>query len=156
MSYEQKYLKYKTKYLNLQNLNGGASFSLSKPGQRVIIDRIRIAKIIKVCDGTTPAGIVSSYDIEYVDVAPRTVLRNVSEDRIMLAPNTVTRDDYRILAPDTRVKVNSVPTASAHIIKLRNTGGIDEIYTVQLFYKSGDNLAGRFADYKRSDLTLRT
>jgi len=156
MSYEQKYLKYKQKYLNLKNLSGGASYSLSGPGQRVIIDRIRIAKIIKVCDGATPAGIVSSYDIEYVDVAPRTVLRNVSEDRIMLAPNTVTRDDYKILAPDTRVKVNIYPTADAYISRLRNTAGADEVYTVQLFYKSGKSPAGRTVDAKRSELTLKT
>lgn len=26
MNYEQKYLKYKTKYLNLKNLSGGLSF----------------------------------------------------------------------------------------------------------------------------------
>jgi hypothetical protein len=135
MSYEQKYLKYKAKYIALKNQSGGGKFSLSVNGSRVIIDRKRIAKIITVCDNHSDLGIGSFYAVDYVDTDPREREKNIKEDRIILCPRDIKNDKHSILKPGIPVSIkdqfnkHALPRA-AKIIQISDNNGGDESYDV--------------------------
>jgi hypothetical protein len=131
MSYEHKYLKYKQKYLNLQNLNGGGIFPLGTDGRRVIVDRKALAKIISVCENTDELGGRTLYTVDYVGQMVRRRESNITEDRIILAPNTFTNDRRKIFQPNETVLItNGANKERAFIIKIRDTGGEGEFYSV--------------------------
>lgn len=103
-----------------------AKFGLSIFGSRIIIDRSRIAKIIDII-GTT--GIKPTYKIEYVDVTPRKILDNVTEDRIINCPKSISNDKYQILKNGQKVIYSS---AEMKIISIRDPDkvGGKECYSV--------------------------
>ena len=103
MNFEQKYLQYKFKYLNLKNQVGGEPKfpNAGVSGSRVIIDRSRIAKVIssKLVSG------IYEYTVEYVDVDPRVKIEHVKESRIISFPkNKINLNDANnILQPKTEI-----------------------------------------------------
>jgi hypothetical protein len=57
---------------------------------------------------------------------------NISEDRIILAPNTFTNDRRNIFQPNQEVIItNGVNKERAIIIKIRDTNGEGEFYSVR-------------------------
>ena len=131
MNYEQKYLKYKNKYLNLKNQSGGGKFPLGTDGRRVIVDRKALAKIISVCENTDELGGRTLYTVDYVGQMVRRRESNITEDRIILAPNTFTNDRRKIFQPNETVLItNGTNKERAFIIKIRDTGGEGEFYSV--------------------------
>jgi hypothetical protein len=132
MNYEQKYLKYKSKYLNLKNQSGSGKFPLGTDGRRVIVDRKALAKIISVCENTAELGGKTLYTVEYVGQLERKRESNISEDRIILAPNTFTNDRRKIFQPYQQVFItNGANRERAMIIKIRDTNGEGEFYSVR-------------------------
>ena len=69
MNYEQKYLKYKNKYLQLKTMIGGFIFKIDE----IVTNKQnnKIGKIIKVTDTNQPDNIYNEmnviYDIQYND-----------------------------------------------------------------------------------------
>jgi hypothetical protein len=132
MNYEKKYLMYKSKYLNLKNQSGGGIFPLGTDGRRVIVDRKALAKIISVCENTDELGGRTLYTVDYVGQMVRKRESNISEDRIILAPNTFTNDRRNIFQPNQEVIItNGVNKERAIIIKIRDTNGEGEFYSVR-------------------------
>jgi len=121
----------KNTYTELEKIYSleNAKFGLSIFGSRVIIDRSRIAKIIDII-GTT--GIKPTYKIEYVDVIPRKILDNVTEDRIINCPKSIVSDTYKILKPTQKVKYSSSEMTIKSIRDPDNVGG-KECYSVAIY-----------------------
>ena len=105
MNYEQKYLKYKSKYNQLKcQLKGGAPKfpNADASGMRVIIDRSRVAKI----ESSKLVGGTYMYKITYVDKDPRVEEDNVNENRIISFPRnirTINPDKYYIIEPKRKI-----------------------------------------------------
>jgi hypothetical protein len=129
MNYEQKYLKYKGKYLDLKKQAGGGKFLLSVNGSRVIVDRNRIAKIITVCDTHQDLGIGSFYAVDYVDTNPREREKSIKEDRIILCPRDIKNDKHIILRKGLPVLIDGRRLAT--IIQIADNNGGDESYDIK-------------------------
>ena len=98
------------------------------PLSNVIVDRKRIARIIKVTKMPDNSYI---YDLFYLD-NPSEDLKNVTHDRIILLPKTITNFKYKIFQPDELI-VRNIDSRFYSIIKIRNTGGDDEIYSARRY-----------------------
>jgi hypothetical protein len=121
--YEEKYLKYKDKYLELKKQIGGYHFS---PGANVIIDRKRIARISYVRKNHDGSYI---YNIFYLD-NPSETLDNIKDDRIILLPKNIKDVKYKIFQPFELITRKS-DGKNFMIVKIRNTGGESEIYEAE-------------------------
>ena len=134
MSYFQKYLKYKNKYLELKKQIGGAP--KFKVGDVVIVDRRKIGRILNVYTGknipvynieyvsntiTSPAD--KSISVPYVGENPTTV----DESRLIIKPQIIHNRSY-ILRPGLLVVYQN---SAVQIDKIIDTGlDGEEMYVI--------------------------
>jgi len=85
MNYENKYYKYKVKYLDLKNdiynQSGAAKFKIKDNKKKVLVDGKRYARILEVHESAR--GDETEYTIEYVDVDPKIIETKVKKSRII-------------------------------------------------------------------------
>jgi hypothetical protein len=156
MSYFQKYLKYKNKYLELKKQIGGAP--KFKVDDVVIVDRRKIGKIRNVYTGkesniqynieyvsntiTSPAD--RSIPVPYVGENPTMV----DESRLIIKPQIIPNRSY-ILRPGLDVVYKN---STVQIDKIRDTGLDGEEMYVIIMLSSKNPLHG--INVKKSELLI--